>query len=165
MDEYMTTLRIIHVLAAIVWVGGTAFMVLFLQPALRTVAPEVQRPVMLATGPRAVAGLVASAAIVLITGILMVLEVLGTGELDRLFNTKWGVSIFLGFLSAVAMFAVGFTFVMRNILRMKAMAVAGTPPSPEQAMSMGKQMRYGAMVALLFGILAVVAMLIARGYN
>ena len=165
MDWYMTILRTIHLLAAIVWVGGTAFMVLFLQPALRTVAPEVQRPVVLATGPRAVTGLVASAAIVLITGILMVLEVLGTGELDRLFNTKWGVSIFLGFLSAVAMFAVGFTFVMRNILRMKAMAVAGTPPSPEQAMSMGKQMRYGAMVALLFGILAVVAMLIARGYN
>ncbi len=165
MDWYMTALRTIHLLAAIVWVGGTAFMVLFLQPALRTVTPEVQRPVMLATGPRAVAGMVASAAIVLITGILMVLEVLGTGELDRLFNTRWGESIFLGFLLAVAMFAVGFTFVMRNILRMKAMAVAGTPPSPEQAMSMGKQMRYGAMVALLLGILAVVAMLIARGYN
>ena len=165
MDWYMTTLRTVHVLAAIVWVGGTAFMVLFLQPALCTVTPEVQRPAMLAIGPRAVAGLKASAAIVLITGILMVLHVLGTGELDRLFNTKWGVSIFLGFLPAVAMFGVGTTFVMNNILRMKAMAVAGTPPSPEQAMRMGKQMRYGAMVALLFGILAVIAMLIARGYN
>ncbi len=165
MDWYMTILRTVHVLAAIVWLGGTAFMVLFLQPALRTVTPEVQRPAMLAIGPRAVVGLKTSAAIVLITGILMVLHVLGTGELDRLFNTKWGVSIFLGFLSAVAMFAVGFTFVMRNILRMKAMAVAGAPPSPEQATRMGKQMRYGAMVALLFGILAVAAMLIARGYN
>ena len=165
MDWYMTTLRTVHVLAAIVWVGGTAFMVLFLQPALRRVDPNVQRPAMLAIGPRAVTGLITSAAIVLITGILMVLHVLGTDELDRLFNTKWGVSIFLGFLSAVAMFAVGFTFVMRNILRMKAMAVAGTPPSPEQAMRMGNQMRYGAMVALLFGILAVIAMLIARGYN
>ena len=165
MDWYMTTLRTVHVLAAIVWVGGTAFMVLFLQPALRAVAPEVQRPAILAIGPRAVAGLKASAAIVLITGILMVLHVLGTGELDRLFNTKWGISIFLGFLSAVAMFGVGDTFVMKSILRMKAMAMAGTPPSPEQAMRMGKQMRYGAMVALLFGILAVIAMLIARGYN
>ena len=165
MDWYMTILRTVHVLAAIVWLGGTAFMVLFLQPALRTVAPEVQRPAILAIGPRAVAGLKTSAAIVLITGILMVLHVLGTGELDRLFNTKWGVSIFLGFLSAVAMFGVGNTFVMNNILRMKTMAVAGTPPSPERAISMGKQMRYGAMVALLFGILAVIAMLIARGYN
>ena len=165
MDWYMTTLRTVHLLAAIVWVGGTAFMVLFLQPALRTVAPEVQRPAILAIGPRAVIGLKTSAAIVLITGIFMVLHVLGLDELDRLFTTKWGGSIFLGFLSTVAMFAVGFTFVMNNILRVKAMAVAGTPPSPEQAMRMGKQMRYGAMVALLFGILAVVAMLIARGYN
>jgi len=167
MDWYMTTLRIIHLLAAIVWVGGTAFMVLFLQPALRTVTLEVQRPVMLATGPRAVAGMVASAAIVLITGILMVLHVFGLDGLDQLFNTRnmWGQSIFLGFLLTVAMFAVGFTFVMRNILRMKAMAVAGTPPSPEQAMRMGKQMRYGAMIALLLGMLAVVVMLIARGYN
>lgn len=79
MDWYMTTLRTVHVLAAIVWVEGTAFMVLFLQPALRTVAPEVQRPAILAIGPRAVAGLKASAAIVLITGILMVLHVLDTG--------------------------------------------------------------------------------------
>ena len=165
MDWYMTILRTVHVLAAIVWVGGTAFMVLFLQPALRTVTPEVQRPAMLAVGPRAAAGLKTSVAIVLITGILMVLHVLGTGELDRLFNTNWGVSIFLGFLSTVAMFGVGNTFVMSNILRMKGMAVAGTPPSPEQALRMGKQMRYGAMVALLFGILAVIAMLIARGYN
>ena len=165
MDWYMTALRTIHLLAAIVWVGGTAFMVLFLQPALRTVAPEVQRPVMLATGPRVVTGFIASAAIVLITGILMVLHVLGTSEIDRLFTTRWGEFISLGFFLAVAMFAVGFTFVMRNILRMKAMAVAGTPPSPEQAMRMGKQMRYGAMVALLFGILTVVAMLIAGGYS
>ena len=165
MDWYMTMLRTVHVLAAIAWVGGISFMVLYLQPALRTVKPDIQRPVMLATGPRAVVGLITSAAIVLISGLLMVHHVLGTSDLDRLFNTAWGISISLGFLLTVAMFAVGFTFVMRNILHMKAMAMAGTPPSPQQAKNMGSQMRYGAMVALLFGILAVVTMLIARGYN
>ena len=164
MDWYMTTLRFIHVTFAIVWVGGTAFMVLFLQPALRSLSPDTQRPVMLALGPRAVTGLLASAVVVFLTGTLMVLRVLSISELDRLFTTAWGRSISLGFLMATVMFIVGVIYVVRNIFRMRAMAKAGTPPTPEQAMRMQSQIRYGTMIALTFGILAVVAMMIARGY-
>ena len=164
MDWWLTILRFIHVLFAIVWVGGTAFMVLFLQPALRGLSPDTQRPVMLALGPRAATGLLISAGVVFLTGTLMVLRVLSISELDRLFTTAWGRSISLGFLMATVMFIVGVIYVVRNIFRMKAMAKAGTPPTPEQAMRMQAQLRYGAMAALTFGSLAVLAMMIARGY-
>lgn len=165
MDWIMTVLRFIHVLFAIVWVGGTAYMVLFLQPGLRRLSPETQRPVMLAVGPRAGVGLLASAFLVYLTGVVMVLRVLGIGGLGELFQTAWGRSIFLGFLMASAMFIVGFAYVIRTIFRLKAMAEAGTPPTPEQARRFQARMRYGAMVALAFGILAVLAMVSARGYR
>ena len=88
-----------------------------------------------------------------------------TLELDRLFNTDWGRAVSAGFLISAAMFSIGVIYVIRNIFRVRSMALAGTPPTPEQAMRMQKQMRYGGMVALAFGIGAVLAMVMARGYN
>lgn len=165
MDWYMTILRFIHVLFAIVWVGGTAFMVLFAQPALRRISPEIAGPAMMAFGPRAVNGLMFSAAVVFIVGVLMVLRVLGLSGLGDLFTTSWGISITVGFLLATAMLILGLRFTALNMYRMKAMMEAGTPPEPAEAMRMQSQMRYGAMGALAFGILAVGAMVLARGYN
>ena len=165
MDWYMTILRFIHVSFAMAWVGSTVFMVLFFQPGMRRVDPDVQRPAMLAIGPRVATGLLASAAVVFLTGVLLVLNVLTFSYLGDLWQTAWGRSISLGFLAATAMFLVGVVYVVRNIFRMKAMAEAGTPPTPEQARSLQAQMRYGAMVALTFGILALLTMVIARGYN
>ncbi len=165
LDWYMTILRYVHILFAIVILGSVAYNVLFLQPALMRLDPSVQRPAMLAIGPRVAVGILVSAAVVLLTGILMVLDVLGTSDLDRLFNTDWGLAVSAGFLISAVMFGIGLIYVIRNIFRMRSMALAGTPPTPEQAMRMQKQMRYGSMVALAFGIVAVLAMVMARGYN
>ena len=165
MDWYMTILRFLHVCFAVVWVGGTAFMVLFFQPGMRRVDPDARRPVMLAVGPRVAIGLLISAAAVFLTGVLMVLDVLTMNHLDRLWHTAWGWSISLGFLVATAMFLTGLMYVVRNIFRMKAMAEGDNPPTFEELRSIQAQMRYGAMVALTFGILAIFTMVVARGYN
>ncbi len=165
MDWYMTILRFIHVLFAIVWVGGTAFIVLFFQPGLRRLDPTVGAPVMLAIAPRATQGLLLSAGVVFLMGILMVFNVLGLDGLGKLFSTDWGRSILVGFLLATTMFGVGIVFVARNVFRMRDAARTGTAIAPAQAMQMQSQLRYGAMTALAFGILALGAMIAARNFN
>ncbi|MCH7706644.1 MAG: hypothetical protein IIB33_06315 [Chloroflexi bacterium] len=165
MDWYMAILRFIHVLFAIVWVGGTAFVVLFFAPALRRMDPEIGEPVMLAVAPRATVGLLFSAGVVFLMGMLMVLNVLGLDGLGKLFSTDWGRSILMGFLFATVLFGVGIVFVARNVFRMRAAARAGIAIEPAQAMRMESQLRYGAMTALAFGILALGAMMVARDFN
>jgi len=165
MDWYLTVLRFLHVTFAIVVIGSVAYNVLFLGPALSRLDPSVQRPAMLAIGPRVAVGILASAAVVLATGILMVLNVLGTSGSDKLFDTDWGRAVTGGFLLSAVMFSISVTFVIRNIFRMRDMALAGTPPSPEQAVRMQKQIRYGGMVALTIGLIAIFAMVMARGYH
>lgn len=165
MDWYMTILRFIHVLFAIVWVGGTAFIVLFFQPGLRKLDPTVGAPVMLAIAPRATKGLLSSAGVVFLMGILMVLNVLGLDGLSKLVSTDWGRSILIGFLFATTMFGIGVVFVARNVFRMTAAARTGSAIAPAEAMRMQSQLRYGAMTALAFGILALGAMMVARDFN
>ena len=165
MDWYMTVLRFLHVIFAIGVIGSVAYNVLFLGPALSRLDPSVQRPAMLAIGPRVAVGILASAAVVLATGILMTLNVIGVTHFDNLVDTDWGRAVTGGFLLSAVMFSIGVTFVIRNIFRMRAMALAGTPPSPEQAVRMQKQIRYGGMVALTIGLIAIFAMVMARGYH
>ena len=154
MDWYMTILRFLHVIFAIVVIGSVAYNVLFLGPALSRLDPSVQRPAMLAIGPRVAVGILASAAVVL-----------ATSGSDKLFDTDWGRAVTGGFLLSAVMFSIGVTFVIRNIFRMRDMALAGTLPSPEQAVRMQKQIRYGGMVALTIGLIAIFAMVMARGYH
>ena len=165
MDWYMTILRFIHVLFAIVWVGGSAFIVLFFQPTLRRLDPAIGAPVMLAVAPKATVGLLSSAGVVFLMGFLMVLNVLGLDGLGKLFSTNWGLSILIGFLLATIMLVIGLVFVAKNVFRMKAAAQSGTATAPAEAMRMQSQLRYGAMVALAFGILALGAMMLARNYG
>ena len=154
MDWYLTVLRFLHVTFTIVVIGSVAYNVLFLGPALSRLDPSVQRPSMLAIGPRVAVGILASAAVVL-----------ATSGSDKLFDTDWGRAVTGGFLLSAVMFSIGVTFFIRNIFRMRDMALAGTPPSPEQAVRMQKQIRYGGMVALTIGLIAIFAMVMARGYH
>ena len=165
MDWYMTILRFIHVLFAIVWVGGSAFIVLFFQPTLRRLDPTLGAPVMFAVAPKATVGLLSSAGVLFLMGLLMVLNVLGLDGLGKLFSTDWGLSILIGFLMATTMLVIGLVFVAKNVFRMRATARSGTAIAPTEAMRMQSQLRYGAMTALAFGTIALGAMMLARGFN
>ena len=53
---------------------------------------------------------------------------LGTSGLAKLFDTDWGRAVTGGFLLSAVMSSIGVNFVIRNIFRMRTMALAGTPP-------------------------------------
>ena len=165
MDTIMVTLRTVHVIFAVLWVGTAAFIVLYLQPGLRPLGPEVQRSVLLQVGPRSAMGIEISMTMVYITGLIMVWRHLGFGRLGELFTTSWGLSILLGFLAATGMAIFAMTLVIGSIYRLKAMAQAGTLPTPEEARRLQWRMRRGAIGALVFGVMALTAMMVARGYD
>ncbi len=46
MDLEMVVLRILHIVFGVFWVGSAFFLVLILEPRLRALGPEIQRPAM-----------------------------------------------------------------------------------------------------------------------
>lgn len=165
MDWYMTVLRFLHLSASVLVVGSIAYNVLFLIPAMSRLDSSIQRPAMLAIGHRVAKGMLAAVSVALITGVLMTVEVLGFNNLGRLFSTEWGRAVTEGTLVSAVMFSISSTFVLRNIFRMRRMARAGVAPTPEKALRMQKQIRYGSIIAMAFSLVAVFSMVMARGYN
>src|SRR4051812_39286583 len=69
-------LLFLHVAAAIFWMGGMAFMVLALRPALHELAPPPQRlPLIVAVLRRFFVVVIVSIVVLLLTGIAMLLDV------------------------------------------------------------------------------------------
>ena len=48
MNEELVVLRIVHILAGVVWAGSAIFLAFILEPRLRTLGPEIQGRVMAA---------------------------------------------------------------------------------------------------------------------
>jgi hypothetical protein len=165
MDWYMTVLRFLHLSASVLVVGSIAYNVLFLIPAMSRLDSSIQRPAMLAIGHRVAKGMLVAVSVALITGVLMTVEVLGFNNLGRLFSTEWGRTVTEGTLVSAVMFSISSTFVLRNIFHMRRMARAGITPTQENALRMQKQIRYGSIIAMALSLIAVFAMVMARGYN
>ena len=50
-DPLMVVLRIVHIVFGMFWAGTAVFLAVILDPRLRSLGPEVQRPVMGAIAP------------------------------------------------------------------------------------------------------------------
>lgn len=84
MDPLMIVLRVVHIGAGVVWVGGALFLVLVLAPRLKRLGPAVQGPVMAAIVPVFVPMFSYAALLVIGSGIWIALK-LRWGVLDRFF--------------------------------------------------------------------------------
>ncbi|MBI4312648.1 MAG: hypothetical protein HY681_12835 [Chloroflexi bacterium] len=164
MDWTSVVLRFAHVLSAVVWLGGVAYAVHFMQPGLRRLPPEAQDPAAVAIEARASRGLAVSAAFVFVTGGLLVIRTLGLDGLENLFRTDWGRSIFLGFLLAVAMFLVRWRMVTGSLTRLKALSEKGQA-TPDEASRLRQRARRGGVISFGLGTLALLEMVIAREFH
>lgn len=66
------TLKLLHILAIVVWIGGMVFTQLFLRPATLTLEPPLRIRLMHDVLQRFFAAVLASIAIVLVTGLWMI---------------------------------------------------------------------------------------------
>ncbi len=102
----LTAVRFLHYLTGIAWVGASLVLALIVFPAIDRCRGEVRAPMFRALARRIVPWETAAATAVIASGALQVVLQHRGRELFTL-STRWGVSIALGALCAVAIVALG----------------------------------------------------------
>lgn len=165
----LLTLRLIHVLAGVFWVGAAVFTAAFLVPTIRAVGPAggpvMQHLTQVRKLPR----------YILTAGFLTVISGIGLYSIpSEGFTSSWmrsgpGITFAIGGALAIVALSIGLTFVLPMAKRVGALAAAigasGGKPSPEQATEMQRlQARMGKASALgaLLLIGATAAMAVGR---
>ncbi len=166
MDPLMISMRILHIVFSLFWVGTTFYLVLILTPRLRALGPSVQGPVMGALVPAQIPFMIVSATVTLVTGIVITLIMRGAA-LDTLFVTGWGWSMIVGFVTSAAAAVIGFGIIIPTGRRQSELAasIQGRPPTPEEGQQLGQLgARIGTLMVTNFILLliATITMAIAR---
>jgi uncharacterized membrane protein len=155
MNIEVVLLRWLHIIPAVLWVGGTVFMVFIVEPSVRRLGPAVQGPVMSALGRMSAVVFATSGVLTLVVGLSLVARTPGRGFGD-LFANGWGWMMGVGLLATVAALTVGFMTgtTMRTIAALPP-GEAGAPPPPEVLRAAGQMRTLGRVtVALLLVALA-----------
>ena len=166
MEALIISMRILHIVFSVFWVGAAFFMVAILTPRLRVLGPPIQGPVMKAVMPVMIPYMVLSAVITALTGVVLTL-VMRWGMLATIFTTGWGWSMIIGFVTSLtaAIIALGIVVPMGRRQAALAGSIEGRPPNPEEMQQLGK---LGATIGKLsfinfvLLIIATITMAIAR---
>ena len=144
-------MKFLHLAAAIVWLGGIAFMLISLRPAAAAVlAPPQRLPLIAQVLRRFFAGVWLAVAVLLVTGVVMLLDV-------GMKNAPAGWHAMLGI--GLLMFAL-FGHLYFGPFRRLKLAV-GASDWPEGGRRVG-QITTLALVNLVLGILAIAAVLFIK---
>jgi uncharacterized membrane protein len=167
----MVVFRVVHVLAAVLWVGAAWLFTFFLEPALASMGP--------AAGPF-IDELVEKRKVPIAITIAATFTVLGGlflywhdwqlyGSLGDFVGSAFGVSLTVGAVAAIAAYLAGFLGIKPRAERMSALSkeirAAGGPPSEAQQSEMRtvqEQMRMISRVDFVLLIIAVLGMATAR---
>ncbi|MBC7878637.1 MAG: hypothetical protein H7Y59_15810 [Anaerolineales bacterium] len=165
MNYLIITLRIIHILAGIIWVGGTLIMTFFIAPTIRATAEAGQKFIGHLMNNLKFSNWIAAAAGLSILAGLALFWIDSNGFTSAWMDSGAGI----GFRRGAELATIGFVFGLLIGRTTKAMAKLGAqfqgPPSPEQMAQMqklGRQQKIYSMIASLTLILAVIYMSIAR---
>ena len=104
MDMEMVVMRVLHILAGVIWAGSAIFLAVVLDPRLRALGPDIQRKVTAALAPPLRIVLDGGAAVTILVGILLVYRM---DRLDNLFDTNWGLAITAGLVASILGLASG----------------------------------------------------------
>jgi uncharacterized membrane protein len=104
MNLEMVVMRVLHILAGVIWAGSAIFLAAVLDPRLKTLGPDTQRRVMGALAPGLRIALDGSAAVTILVGLALVIR------LERnLFDLSsgWAWAILIGIVTSVVAVASG----------------------------------------------------------
>ncbi len=166
MDNWLSIVRLLHVLFGVFWVGSVFFTVLILKPRLTGLGPMFEKPVMGAIMPRVVPAMFTSAVIVFITGSILTFN-MRAGDLDSLLTTGWGRMISLGIIATLGAMIVGLGVLTPTGIKMGRISdeLGGNPPTPEQAATLtrlGRRMDLFERADFVLVLLAIATMPLAR---
>jgi uncharacterized membrane protein len=166
-DVLQIVLRIVHIGAAIVWVGSSVFLHFFVEPTMRALGPPGGAFMKHMAEKRKVPVVVSLASVLTVaTGLVLYWRV------SDGFNTDWigsdiGLAFTVGGISAILALVLGVGFVRPKVLRMGVLGaeMGSGQPSQGQIQEMGAVQRSVHTLSLLtLGLLgiAVISMAAAR---
>jgi uncharacterized membrane protein len=157
--------QFLHVLAAILWIGG-GFYTLFVQlPAVLAAPPAARGPVMAQLAPRQIFYTLRVAELTIATGFLNVFASGRAQQLAEPFGSRWAAVILLGMLLAIGLYVLVRVTVVPWTQRMLALgpkAAAGDAAAAAEAASLLTRVRTVGRVQIGIGLLIILAMVAAR---
>ncbi len=168
MDILVISLRIVHILSGVFWLGVSFFNVVFLQPAVRATGGEgqkVMQHLMLRT--RLTSAVYAAATLNLLSGLLLYGILFRFSA--RALTSPYAITLGVGGLAGVIAWAIALLVVRGVFDRMKGLGQAiqaqGGAPAPAQAAELqalgGRLVNLGQW-AVAFLIVALLAMSVAQ---
>lgn len=163
MDLYVIVLRLVHVLAGVLWVGGVWVLAGFVEPTSRSLGPDGGR-FMQRLVPRFSTAMLWSATLAVLSGLLLYWRASGGLRLAWI-TTGTGLALTVGGLAALGASYFGFWVVNRTGRRLMALGAAiqaqGAPPTPEQGAEMAalqERIRQGGVWTAALLVVTVVGM-------
>ena len=157
MDAELVVMRVVHILAGVIWAGSAIFLAVVLDPRLKALGPDIQRKVTAALAPALRIVLDGGAAVTILVGILLVYRM---DRLDNLFNTNWGLAITIGLVASIFALASG----IATMSTTKKLVEIGQGAEEEQADmdSLSAKATLLARITAALVVIAVVTMAAAR---
>lgn len=168
MATYYLILRVIHIIAAVCWVGGTFVSVGFILPTVKRAGPEGGRFMQLLVQRKLPQYLVIAAWCAIVSGVLLYWFVSGGIRLQWL-TTLRGTLLTIGALSGIGAFLTGVLVSAPAAARLGVIAgqvqAVGGPPTADQAglmRSMQERLVRGSHIAAALMAVALVLMVVSR---
>lgn len=164
MDAELVVLRILHIVAGLLWAGAAVFIAVIMEPVLSGAGPDTMKAVGPKLGPRIFAFMLATGILTIVMGLILIARTPGRRYSD-LFSTGWGWAIGLGLIAALIAYVIGAT----GGLTMRRAMIIGRqikgPPPPEtlqQLQALRNRYRNYSRAAAALTVIAVGAMASAR---
>jgi uncharacterized membrane protein len=160
----LLTLRIIHILGGIVWVGSLTFISLFLIPALRS-SPAVAGQVMAALEKRRLFNVLPIVALFTIASGLRLLAIDSVGFSGSYFSTSTGRTFGAGALVAIIAFLITLLISRPGFLRAGRLSasLATTTDEGARQRTMAEMQRLNRRVTIANAVVVVLLLLTAAG--
>jgi uncharacterized membrane protein len=168
MDLLQIVLRVVHIGAAIFWLGSATFLFVFIEPAVKELGPQGGALMQFLTDRKKMPVRIAiSAMLTILAGLILYLRDSGGLDVDWI-TSPVGLGFTVGGVAAIAAFVLGLTMARPLVGRMGELggAITGSgPPTPDQASEMQgiqRRLRNVSITNQILLVVALVAMVSAR---
>jgi uncharacterized membrane protein len=164
-DLFRITTQFLHVLSAILWIGGGFYTLLVQLPALLAAPPPARGPVMAQLAPRQISYILRVAELTIVTGFLNLFASGRAQQLAEPFGSRWAAVILLGTLLAIGLYVLVRVTVVPWTQRMLALgpkAAGGDAAAAGEAAALVARIRTVGRIQIGIGVVIVLAMVTAR---
>lgn len=160
MSTTILILRVLHIGFGAFWVGTDAFLTFLLFPRLRTLGPDIERPVMAAIMRFLPPVLMVSSIVTFVSGIFLT-GIMRGWNVDWAFTSGWGIAISIGFIGTLMTLIVGFGLLPPLMIRADKLerSFAGRQPTVSETEEFDRLTARGQMLAKVNSVLLIVVVL------